>query len=146
MPYPVTAMPYPFTAAPHPYAFAPPPPRSPWIVVLGITTAVLLLAAGALGGLWYVDHDEAARANSDQQAQLEELREQVDQLDEDLDETETRLQRAEDDLVAAQACPEAVQAFVDLAAEAARAGQTELPMAEAEQAALDMIEACGTAP
>jgi hypothetical protein len=132
--------------APYPYLAAPPPRRSPWIVGLGIATGVLLLAAGALGGLWFLDHDEATRNSADQQAQIEDLRAQVGQFEEDLDAAQTQLQLAEDDLAAAQACAEAVQAFVDLAADAARAGQTEVPMAAAERAALDMIDACQTGP
>jgi hypothetical protein len=144
-PYPVTAAPYPVTAAPYPYAFvAPPPRRNGWTIALGITAGVLLLAVGALGALWFLDHDEATRTSSDQQAQLEDLQEQVAQLEEDLDETETRLQVTEDDLATAQACPEAVQEFVELAAESP--GEAGAPSPQAQQAAFEMFNACGVAP
>jgi hypothetical protein len=145
LPYPVTAAPYPMTAAPYPYAFvAPPPRRNGWTIALGITAGVLLLAVGALGALWFLDHDEAARTSSDQQAQLEDLQEQVAQLEEDLDETENRLQVTEDDLATAQACPDAVQEFVELAAESP--GEGGAPSPRAQQAAFEMFNACGVAP
>jgi hypothetical protein len=145
-PYPMTPAPYPITPAPYPFGLAAPPPRSPMVVVLGIATGVLLVAAVALSGLWFLDHDEATRASSEQQAQLEQLREEVGQLEEDLDATETQLQRSEEDLVTAQACPDAVQEFIDRAGDAALEGETGPLMAAAEQAALDMIDACQTAP
>jgi outer membrane murein-binding lipoprotein Lpp len=144
-PYPVTGapFPYPVTGVPHPYGVAPPPRRSPWIIALSIASGVLLLAAGTLGTLWFLDHDGARRASTEAQTQIEDLQEQVAQLESDLDDTEERLQRSEDDLEVAQACPDAVKAFIDLATEAALSGQTELPLAEAQAALFDMMQACG---
>jgi outer membrane murein-binding lipoprotein Lpp len=156
MPYPMTATPYgyaasphpphPMTLAPYPYGVvAPLPPRKGWLIALSITAGVLLLAAGALGVLWYLDHDQATRTTADQQAQIEELRSQVAQLEDDLDDTETQLQRAEDDLATAQACSDAVQAYVDAVVEAAAAGLEELPP-QAQSVVREMFIACDVAP
>jgi outer membrane murein-binding lipoprotein Lpp len=141
VPYPVTGAPFPASGLPNPYA--PPPRRSGWVVALSIVSGVLLLAAGALGTLWYLDHDKATQASTDAQTQIEQLQNQVAQLEDDLDDTGDQLQRTEDDLAAAQACPDAVKDFIDLATNAALAGQTAPPLAEAQQALFDMMQACG---
>lgn len=140
--YPVSAPGYPVTGMP--YAVAPQPARrSPWLVVLWIATGVLLLGSGALGTLYYLDHNEATKTSQEQQAEIRDLEEQLAQVQEDLEDTETQLQRAEDDLADARACPEAVQAFLDLAVDVALQGQTNLPQAQAQQAVLDLVAACG---
>jgi len=143
MPYPVTGMPYAVTGMPYPVIAPPPPPRrNAAVIVLGIATGVLLLVSGGLGALYYLDHGDATRTNAEQQAEIVDLQAQVSQLEDDLDDTESRLRRAEDDLLDAEACPDAVQAFIDLAVNAALSGQQPTE-AEAQQALFDMMDACG---
>lgn len=141
-PYPTTAVPYPVTAQPS-GPFPPPAPRrSPWAIVFGIVSAVLLLVSGALGTLYYLHRDEARRTSADQQAQIAALQTEVAQLKEDLDEAETRLRRAEDDLAEAEECAGVVQEFLDMAIDLANRGETELPPGEGERLVVEMMRAC----
>ncbi|MBX6751772.1 MAG: hypothetical protein IRY85_19300, partial [Micromonosporaceae bacterium] len=141
-PYPVTGVPYPVTAPPYGLMPPPAPRRSPWVIVLGIVSAVLLVGSGVLGALYYQQRDEARRTSADQQARITALQQEVAQLKDDLADTETRLQRAEDDLADADACSDAVQKFIDLAMDLATSGTTDLPPVQAEQLIFEMVRAC----
>lgn len=144
---PVTGAVYPgasYPVTPSPYGPTPPsaPRRGPWVTVLSIVSAVLLLASGALGTLYYLQREEARRTSAEQQAQIAALRDEVAQLKEDLDDAQTRLRRAEDDLADAEACATAVQDFLNRALDIALSGESELPVADAERLVLEMMSAC----
>lgn len=142
VPYPATGIPYPLTAPP--YDPAPTPRRSPWGVVFGIVSAVLLVVSGTLGVLYYQQREEARRTSADQQAQITALQTEVDQLKDELDDVETQLQRTEDDLADAEECVEAVQAFIDLVTNVAASGGMNVAELEAEASRLmfEMVMSC----
>jgi hypothetical protein len=146
VPYPGSAVPYPASGLPssgmpYPYGAAPPPGRrGVWTIVLGVVAGVLLLATGGIGTLYYLDHRSAAQTSEEQRGQIAELESRVEALEDDLDDAETQLRRAEGDLEDLEACPDAVQSFLDLVIEAASSGA--IPAA-AQSAMLDMMAACG---
>jgi hypothetical protein len=136
-PYPASGMPYPASGTPYPYAVAPPPRRGPWTVIFAIAAGVLLLASAGLGTLYYT----GSQRNAEQQSQITQLQGTVESLKDDLEDTESRLQRAEDDIEDLEACPEAVQEFLDVVIDAASSGV--IPQGEAQGVMVDMMSICG---
>jgi hypothetical protein len=136
-PYPSSAAPYPASAAPYGWAPGPAPKRRGWIIVLSILSGVLLLAAGGVGTLYYLDHEKASKAAADQQSQIDDLNRQIDQR-------EAELEALEDDYADLKAesaeCYDAVQAFITAEPEP---GATQQEIAELiGELILDMIQSC----
>jgi hypothetical protein len=140
--YPVSSAPaFPASAVPgYPVALAgaPEPKKSPWGMVFGILSLVLLLATGGVGYLYYAERDKAG----DHGTEVAGLRAQVEDLQDELDQSKEDLQNALDD---AQDCSGYVQDFLDFVVEASKAGEEGLTDLDASQLGatfLGMIGAC----
>jgi chromosome segregation ATPase len=105
--------------------------------VLSILSGVLFLAAGGVGTLFYLDHDQATKAASEQRTQMDDLRRQLEQTQADLDGLEEDYADLEADT---ERCTDAVSELLN-ATPAEGATQEELQR-QISALVFDLIQAC----
>jgi hypothetical protein len=102
--YPVSGAPI----YPAPVAYYPPPVatarKGPWALIFGLVSLVLLLGAGGVGALYITETDKADKSQAEQQAQIDDLRQDLEQMEGDLAD-------AQSDLEAARECTSALEAY-----------------------------------